>query len=161
MKQSQLLAPFSESHLGFRDEKALHGALTCPTILAVFVPRRLLSRVGEYRPGDANGSAVRGLRQLQRDRIGPCQLIGDNFDDASLVRNSIVQSRKTAGMQKQLLQKRRNIDDKASGRETSHKLGTEIQSSHRDCADIATECGIPAGIQTARNGGTTQTPCFV
>src|SRR6266849_10916585 len=27
--------------------------------------------------------------------------------------------------------------------------------------DIATECGVSAGIHTARSGGTTQTPCFV
>ena len=27
--------------------------------------------------------------------------------------------------------------------------------------DIATECGVSAGIHTARIGGTTQTPCLV
>src|SRR5205807_2440547 len=40
-------------------------------------------------------------------------------------------------------------------------LGRKYSVLIETAPDIATECGVSAGIHTARSGGTTQTPCFV
>src|SRR5216110_2095190 len=46
-------------------------------------------------------------------------------------------------------------------RNARQSFGRKYRVLMETCPDMATECGVFAGIQTARSGGTTQTPCLV
>src|SRR5437899_2977301 len=46
-------------------------------------------------------------------------------------------------------------------RSLRHNFGRKYSVLIETAPDIATECGVSAGIHTARSGGTTQTPCSV
>lgn len=101
MKQPELLTPFAESHLSFRDEKTLDGSLTCAAIFAEPSQRPLFPGINEQGLHNSHGPRVRWMRQLERNGTSPLQLIDDDFNDAPLHRNSLIQSRKLAGMENQ------------------------------------------------------------
>src|SRR2546421_7842848 len=46
-------------------------------------------------------------------------------------------------------------------RNARQSFGRKYRVLMETCPDMATECGVFAGIQTARSGGTTETPCLV
>src|SRR5258707_15201045 len=46
-------------------------------------------------------------------------------------------------------------------RNARQSFGRKYKVLMETCPDMATECGVFAGIQIARSGGTTQTPCLV
>src|SRR6266702_2194665 len=140
MKQPQLLSPLPEIHLRFFQIHALNRSLA-------FTTRSARETFG---CGNCNGiestafnwsTIIAIIRRsakallLNRLNLQACRISSRNSAETFITKH----------FSENFLQ----------------SLGRKYRVLIETGPDISTECGVFAGIHTARSGGTTQTPCFV
>src|SRR6185437_4151787 len=111
VKQAELLAPFAESHFGFRKEDALDRSFAGAAVFAERLQCFRFTGIGEQGLDNSHGSRVRRTWKLQRDGINGLQLVDEDFENSLFNWGFLVQPLKRAGMENQLSQKRSDIHD--------------------------------------------------